>query len=108
MTLKYLGFSNNSNGGSFCMRITNIAGGRPDDASLRDSLPYRSPRQPCRLPRHCQVIVTVTVVVIGSSLSGYYHCFCQILPLLFLLPLSLSLSRPVHTNHSFQCVMHCH
>ena len=57
------------------MRIANIAGGRPDDASLRDSLPYRSPRQPGRMPRHCQVIVTVTVVVIGSSLSGYYHCF---------------------------------
>ena len=34
MTLKYLGFSNNSDGGSFCMRITNIAGGRPDDIDI--------------------------------------------------------------------------
>ena len=51
------------------MIIANIAGGRPDDASLRDSLPYRSPRQPGRLPRHCQVS--------AISLSGYCHCHCR-------------------------------
>ena len=79
MTFLYLGSNNNSDGGSFCMRITNIAGGRPDDASLRDSLPYRSPRQPCCLPRHCQVIVTVTVV------AG-----CHWLVIVRLLPLFLS------------------
>ena len=42
MTLIHLGFSHDSDGGSFCVIIANIAGGRPDDASLRDSLPYRS------------------------------------------------------------------
>ena len=62
------------------MRIANIAGGRPDDASVRDSLPYRSPRQPGRLPRHCQVIAIVIVrllpLPLSLSLSGYFHGLC--------------------------------
>ena len=95
MTLIYLGFSNNSDGGSFCMIIANIAGGRPDDASLRDSLPYRSAGQPGRLPRHCQVTVIVTVVVIvrllpwslllSLLLSLSCNCLCLVIVWLFVI-----------------------
>ena len=95
MTLIYSGFSNNSDGGSFCMIIANIAGGRPDDASLRDSLPYRSAGQPGRLPRHCQVIVIVTVVVIvrllpwslllSLLLSLSCNCLCLVIVWLFVI-----------------------
>ena len=90
MTGIFLGFSNNSYSGSFCIIIANITGGRPDDASLRDSLPHRSAGQPCRLPRHCQVIVTVIVRLLQLSLPLSLSCNCLCLVIVRLLPLFLS------------------
>ena len=74
----------------WCENYKNITGGRPDDASLRDSLPYRSPRQPGRLPRHCQVIVTVIVRLLQLSLPLSLSCNCLCLVIVRLLPLFLS------------------